>query len=79
MRQNPHVRICGGPGSATTLVYPTPNISDGVYSGLRATFGQVLLFQVRLTLVSHSTGGATDPGRELRAPQSGEVAQPLPQ
>ena len=25
MRQNPHVRICGGPGSATTLVYPTLN------------------------------------------------------
>ena len=25
MRQNPHVRICGGPGSATTLVYPTPS------------------------------------------------------
>ena len=24
MRQNPHVWICGGPGSATTLVYPTP-------------------------------------------------------
>ena len=24
MRQNPYVRICGGPGSATTLVYPTP-------------------------------------------------------
>ena len=24
---NPHVRICGGPGSATTLVYPTtPNL-----------------------------------------------------
>ena len=23
MRQNPHVRICGGAGSATTLVYPT--------------------------------------------------------
>ena len=23
MRQNPHVRICGGPGTATTLVYPT--------------------------------------------------------
>ena len=23
MRQNPHVRICGGPGPATTLVYPT--------------------------------------------------------
>ena len=27
MRQNPHVRICGGPGSATTLVYPTPSCS----------------------------------------------------
>ena len=26
MRKNPHVRICGGLGSATTLVYPTaPN------------------------------------------------------
>ena len=24
MRKNPHVRICGGLGSATTLVYPTP-------------------------------------------------------
>ena len=31
MRQNPHVRICGGPGSATTLVYPTldfPNAAN---------------------------------------------------
>ena len=26
MRQNPHVRICGGPGSATTLVYPTEGL-----------------------------------------------------
>ena len=26
MRQNPHVRICGGPGSATTLVYPTMSL-----------------------------------------------------
>ncbi len=25
MRKNPHVRICGGLGSATTLVYPTRN------------------------------------------------------
>ena len=25
MRKNPHVRICGGLGSATTLVYPTFN------------------------------------------------------
>ena len=29
MRQNPHVRICGGPGSATTLVYPTDVDHDG--------------------------------------------------
>ena len=28
MRQNPHVRICGGTGSATTLVYPTSS-NDG--------------------------------------------------
>ena len=28
MRQNPHVRICGGPGSATTLVYPTTRIVE---------------------------------------------------
>ena len=28
MRQNPHVRICGGPGSATTLVYP--NLRSGM-------------------------------------------------
>ena len=28
MRQNPHVRICGGPGSATTLVYPTTDCRD---------------------------------------------------
>ena len=32
MRQNPHVRICGGPGSATTLVYPT---AADVYEGRR--------------------------------------------
>ena len=29
MRQNPHVRICGGPGSATTLVYPTAKCPTG--------------------------------------------------
>ena len=29
MRQNPHVRICGGPGSATTLVYPTAPKREG--------------------------------------------------
>ena len=30
MRQNPHVRICGGPGSATTLVYPTEMTDDAL-------------------------------------------------
>ena len=29
MRKNPHVRICGGLGSATTLVYPTPERPAG--------------------------------------------------
>ena len=33
MRQNPHVRICGGPGSATTLVYLTPRHHDHALSG----------------------------------------------
>ena len=37
MRQNPHVRICGGPGSATTLVYPTLHLrlvgNEGAYTG----------------------------------------------
>ena len=37
MRQNPHVRICGGPGSATTLVYPTP---DGRVVGLQTTLAE---------------------------------------
>ena len=35
MRQNPHVRICGGPGSATTLVYPTlRQFENRVYENL---------------------------------------------
>ena len=29
MRKDPHVRICGGLGSATTLVYPTVSRCDG--------------------------------------------------
>ena len=33
MRQNPHVRICGGPGSATTLVYPTAPTHQGAPAG----------------------------------------------
>ena len=37
MRQNPHVRICGGPGSATTLVYPTSISSAAATSMFAAT------------------------------------------
>ena len=33
MRQNPHVRICGGPGSATTLVYPTATQYEDLEKG----------------------------------------------
>ena len=33
MRQNPHVRICGGPGSATTLVYPTLELTVAAFGG----------------------------------------------
>ena len=33
MRKNPHVRICGGLGSATTLVYPTPRVYRGPIRG----------------------------------------------
>ena len=39
MRQNPHVRICGGAGSATTLVYPTafhPQVFARTYRGRRS-------------------------------------------
>ena len=38
MRQNPHVRICGGPGSATTLVYPTSRHRPRV-EAMRAELG----------------------------------------
>ena len=31
MRKNPHVRICGGLGSATTLVYPTTSQCDNIF------------------------------------------------
>ena len=33
MRKNPHVRICGGLGSATTLVYPTARQRDAARPG----------------------------------------------
>ena len=39
MRQNPHVRICGGLGSATALVYPTGQGGQRAYSCLVAAAG----------------------------------------
>ena len=33
MRKNPHVRICGGLGSATTLVYPTDSRGEARAQG----------------------------------------------
>ena len=39
MRKNPHVRICGGLGSATTLVYPTAISRPGPGAPHRATVG----------------------------------------
>ena len=39
MRQNPHVRICGGPGSATTLVYPTVSRHDHRLHAFAAVHG----------------------------------------
>ena len=39
MRQNPHVRICGGPGSATTLVYPTEDRHGGSAAGCAVGVG----------------------------------------
>ena len=48
MRQNPHVRICGGPGSATTLVYPTKVEAgrlwlEGFERGTRRVYGPILV------------------------------------
>ena len=44
MRQNPHVRICGGPGSATTLVYPTMRgVGALIQRGGRAVAGMLTI------------------------------------
>ena len=45
MRKNPHVRICGGLGSATTLVYPTAARGVGalIQRGGRAVAGMLTI------------------------------------
>ena len=60
MRQNPHVRICGGPGSATTLVYPTPRSLQGCATMLLDTLRALIrlpevLWPVIATLCLPST------------------------
>ena len=74
MRQNPHVRICGGPGSATTLVYPTsprgrvrrPRPSRAKPPGTRQP-------------APATTATAGEPGRRRAAAgASGRMAQFLP-
>ena len=67
MRQNPHVRTCGGPGSATTLVYPTTRRCPGGRAPLRGA-------------ASHEAegGGGTDrvgPPPGWRLPREGTVNQ----
>ena len=55
MRQNPHVRICGGPGSATTLVYPTGSYHDVVrrYFMDRARAGGYDVIDMQPVFVEH--------------------------
>ena len=48
MRQNPHVRICGGPGSATTLVYPTADSPERI-DGISAIKDQVVYITMART------------------------------
>ena len=54
MRKNPHVRICGGLGSATTLVYPTARRGVGS-SGNSATL------DIKLTMPAYAD--PVDPAR----------------
>ena len=64
MRQNPHVRICGGPGSATTLVYPTVSGRDDVYPGEHLA-GTWMAFTDK-PLHAWSSHGADEPFRVER-------------
>ena len=74
MRQNPHVRICGGPGSATTLVYPTiksPQVTPG-YDEHMSPLQDLLASAVELDpVVDDPAGvfsGTTVSGRLLSVP-----------
>ena len=72
MRQNPHVRICGGPGSATTLVYPTvaTRRASSVESARRtASIG----FLDSTTMISVVAGRLIDHPPTL--PRAGSVGQ----
>ena len=67
MRQNPHVRICGGPGSATTLVYPTALRAPSV----RADPAPCTRLDSTMPPTSFDIGFSLNPcPRKLGAPQS---------
>ena len=65
MRQNPHVRICGGPGSATTLVYPT------------ASTLFVALIALVLTLLGQTCSSSADLSSASGISQPGDAAAPV--
>ena len=72
MRQNPHVRICGGPGSATTLVYPTEDRHGGSTEGCAVGVGG---FRDPEHLVRRASQPHDSPRLGVRAPS---LALPRP-
>ena len=63
MRKNPHVRICGGLGSATTLVYPTAISRPGPGAPHQATVGgRVGWAAATASHVAHRLAWAGKPG-----------------
>ena len=72
MRQNPHVRICGGPGSATTLVYPTDIRHDCEADDLRRTV------EITKGIVNHQRlRGRTSRLKPIYSDNAGSVTRAL--
>ena len=87
MRQNPHVRICGGPGSATTLVYPTgtrrrgrPPRSPGLVDGARGA-GAGPAVRASVGVEAHGAEGVSVRAGRIRSgsPLCGTCARPTAQ
>ena len=72
MRQNPHVRICGGPGSATTLVYPTADSVRDLRRILEHPTGKTVMTTIQKFQEITSADGAT--GRAAVHPTLSEAA-----